>query len=351
MYRTLRLMTLIVASCTGATGWSKTNADLTTALEVSGKHYVSIPVTSGAQATTLPITVVTGHQSGPTLLVLAGIHGSEYAPIISSQRFGQALSADSLKGTVIVVHIANLPAYLGRTVYTSPADGLNLNRQFPGDPQGSLSQRIAHLLSSELYPLSDVVLDIHSGDGNEDLSPFWTGYYANAGDADVIERSRALAFAFGLEHVVPFQWELVHPNSAIWAGSAAVAMGIPSIDVEAGGSGIIDPLALEKLADGLNRILAHLGMIDRQYPAPNNQRIIYDRESIKSPMDGSWVPLKSAGESVVSGELLGYVTDWFGKTVFEARSPKNGLLMLRLSAPPVRQGETLAVVASTRDKT
>ena len=86
----------------------------------------------------------------------------------------------------MIVHMANLPAYLGRTIYTSPADGLNLNRLFPGKATGSLSERIAYLLTSELYPLADAVLDVHSGDGNEDLRPSWTGYYAQAGSQDVI---------------------------------------------------------------------------------------------------------------------------------------------------------------------
>lgn len=314
----------------------------------SGKHHIAIPVESTDQHTILPVTVVTGLQPGPVLLVIAGIHGSEYAPIVAGQRFGMALDFRTLTGTVMIVHMANLPAYLGRTVYTSPVDGLNLNREFPGNAQGSLSQRIAYTLTNKLYPLADAVLDVHSGDGNEDLRPYWTGYYARAGSADVIKRSKSLAFAFGMQHVVPFEWELGKSANAIWAGSAAVAMGIPSIDVEAGGSGVVDAQAVKLLTEGFNRTLSHLGMIRQRYPSPTGQRIIFDRQSVKSPLSGSWVSLKAAGEAVMAGELLGYVTDWHGRTVFEARSPKDGLLMLRLSAPPVSQGETLVVVGSTK---
>lgn len=321
---------------------------LTKELASVGKHHVAIPVGAADQQTIVPITVVRGVAPGPTLLILAGVHGSEYAPILASQQFGTALDPTELSGTVIIVHIANLPAYLGRSIYTSPVDGRNLNRLFPGNRTGSLSQRIAYLLTSDLFPLADAVLDVHSGDGNEDLRPFWTGYYARAGSADVIEKSKAMAYAFGIGHIVPFEWELVDATAAIWAGSAAVAMGIPSIDVEAGGMGVIDDAAVATIEEGFKRILAHMDMVPDAYPEPQNQRVIYDRQSIKSPQDGSWVPLKSAGESVSKGELLGFVTDWYGQTIFEARAPKDGLLMLRLSAPPVRAGETLVTVASSR---
>ena len=80
-----------------------------------------------------------------------------------------------------------------------------------------------------------------------------------------------------MQHVVPFGWELGKSASAIWAGSAAVVMGIPSIDVEAGGSGVVDAKAVEMLTEGFERILSHLGMIAKQFPAPTDQLIIFDR--------------------------------------------------------------------------
>lgn len=318
------------------------------ALATPGKHYIEIPVSADHHKTSIPITVVKGQAPGPALLILAGVHGSEYAPIMASQRFGVALEPAQLKGAVIIVHMANLPAYLGRTIYTSPVDGLNLNRLFPGKATGTLSERIAHIVTTDLFPLADAVLDVHSGDGNEDLRPFWTGYYAQAGNAEVIRKSKAMAYAFGLQYVVPFQWKLTDPFEAIWAGSAAVALNIPSIDVEAGGMGIINDEPVAAIEEGFHRMLAHMGMINKTYPAPQHQQVIYDRQSIKSPVDGSWVALINAGETVSERQLLGYVTDWHGRRVFEARSPKSGLLMLRLSAPPVKEGETLAVIASTR---
>ena len=106
---------------------------------------------------------------------------------------------------------------------------------------------------------------MHSGDGNEDLNPPWVGFYERAGSEDVIERSRALALAFGAEHVVAFRWRFNDPSEAIWAGSAAVAQGIPSIDVEAGGRNVVDPEAVAFIERGVRRVLAHLAILPSSF--------------------------------------------------------------------------------------
>ncbi len=317
------------------------------ALDAPGRHQIDLVVGSPDQQTNLPVTVIVGNEEGPTLLVLSGIHGSEYAPIVASQRAATRIEPASLSGRVVFVHIANMPAYLGRTVYTSPADGKNLNRSFPGSPNGTLSEQIAYVLTNQIYPVADAVLDMHSGDGNEDLYPHWVGYYGRAGDPDVIAQSKALAFAFGFEHIVEFQWELNDKASAIWAGSAAVALGIPSIDVEAGGKNIASAEAVAAIEEGILRTMAHLELTSAEFPALPAQKVIRERTWISAPQDGSWVPLKDAGQHVEKDELIGYLNDFHGNKVFEARAPRAGLLLLILTAPPVRDGETLAIVAQT----
>jgi len=319
---------------------------LKTALSETGRHQLSLAVSSSeSEQTFIPITVITGKKEGPTLLVLSGVHGSEYAPIAATQRLAQQLEPATISGKVIFVHIANMPAYLGRTIYTSPVDQKNLNRLFPGKSDGTLSDRIAFTLTNQVYPLADAVLDMHSGDGNEDLSPNWVGYYGNAGNKSVIAKSRAMAFAFGFEHIVEFQWQLGETSDAIWAGSAAVALGIPSIDVEAGGKNVVDLEIVSAIETGIRRTLAHLKMISDDFPAIEQQTVITDRTWIAAPQDGTWVGIKQAGTRVTEGELIGYLTDFHGRRVLEARAPHDGLLLLTLTAPPVREGETLAIIA------
>lgn len=321
-------------------------AALRNALKETGRHHVNLGVAHPEHSTILPITVIVGKRHGPTLLVLSGVHGSEYAPITASQRLAQEIEPSSVAGNVLFVHITNLPAYLGRAIYTSPADGKNLNRLFPGKPNGSLSERIAFVLTDQIYPLVDAVLDMHSGDGNEDLNPMWVGYYGKAGNQQVIQQSKAMAFAFGFEYIVEFEWQLTDPAKAIWAGSAAIAQGIPSIDVEAGGKNVVNAAALAAIESGVRRVMTHLGMSTQRFPSPPQPTIIRNRTSVTAPQDGSWVTLVQAGDPVAKGALIGYLTDWHGRKLFEARAPHAGLVLLTLTAPPVRAGETLAVIAS-----
>jgi predicted deacylase len=325
----------------------------------------------------IPITIVNGILDGPTVLVLSGIHGSEYVPIMATQRLAKDLDPSALQGSVILVHIANLPAYLGRTVYTSPADGKNLNRVFPGNPNGTLSERIANFLVQDVYPVANYVLDMHSGDANEQLGPSYTAYYGKAGSPEVIQASKSMAIAFGLDLMVEFQWELLGNNNnnnntskAIWAGSAAVVRGIPSIDVEiAPGMGTSHSDSIDQAYKGVMRVMVYLGMLPRKaititIPDTSTRTVsgidkdnveehknhkpclVKERHFIEAPLKGSWVPLVDTGTFVARGTSLGYMTDFYGRRkIFEAPAPSNGLLLIRYESPPVLEGDTLAVIA------
>ena len=316
----------------------------------------------------IPITIVNGIEDGPTVVVLSGIHGSEYIPIMASQWLAKYLDPFSLHGSVILIHIANLPAYLGRTVYTSPADGKNLNRVFPGNPNGTVSEQIANFLVQEVYPLANRVLDMHSGDANEQLGPSYTAYYGKAGSPEVIQASKEMAIAFGLSLMVEFQWELRgnDTSKAIWAGSAAVVRDIPSIDVEmAPGMGTSNSDSINEAYKGVLRVMVYLGMlrteampggIDLGLPETREQQqlpqqkqqpcLVKERKLIEAPLGGSWVPLVDTGAFVSRGTSLGYITDFYGrKQIFEASAPSDGLLLIRYESPPVLLGDTLAVIA------
>src|SRR5262245_19951177 len=104
---------------------------------------IAIAARPGDQGTTIPISIVHGVKPGPVLALTAGVHGQEYAPVIALQRVLKSLDPKSIAGTVVLVHVANMPSYLARTIYYAPADGKNLNRVFPGRADGTLSERIA----------------------------------------------------------------------------------------------------------------------------------------------------------------------------------------------------------------
>ena len=296
--------------------------------------------------TFVPVTVVRGARPGPVLALVAGVHGSEYSPILALQRVRRLVDPAGVSGTLVMVHVANVPAFLGRTVYVSPGDGRNLNRVFPGNANGTVTERIADALTREVIARADYVMDIHSGDGNESLRPSYTGYYAEAGGPEVIERSRQMALAFGLDTIVEFQGEL-DPASAIWCGSAAVARGIPAIDVESGEMGLVEDRRVEPIVDGVLSVMRHLDMLEGDPSPTESPLFIRERAYVTSGHDGVWHPDERvrAGHYVRQGARLGVVTVFYGNELADARAPASGMLLILLGTPPVNRDETLAVIA------
>ncbi len=307
---------------------------------------LEVAPSGGDAGTFIPLTVVHGARPGPVLTLVAGVHGSEYAPILALLRLRPLLDPAEISGTVVLVHMANLPAFLGRTIYFSPDDRKNLNRVFPGKPDGTLTERLAHTLTEEVIVRSDYLMDIHSGDGNEWLRPSYTGYYAEAGGAEVIGKSRRMAIAFGLDAIVEFQGDL-DPGRAIWCGSAAVARGIPSIDVESGEMGLIEDRTIAPIVDGVLSVMRDLGMAPGEPSPTRNPLFIRERAYATSEHDGVWDPdpLVRAGQYVREGARLGVVRDFHGNPLAEIRAPADGIMLILLGTPPVNRGETIAVIA------
>ena len=89
---------------------------------------IEIAAHAGDSGTTIPFTIIHGSASGPVLALIAGTHGMEYVPIVALQRMRTTIDPRTLRGTIVMVHVANMPSFLGRTIYYSPIDGKNLNR-------------------------------------------------------------------------------------------------------------------------------------------------------------------------------------------------------------------------------
>src|SRR5438105_1700430 len=132
---------------------------------------IEIPAAADA-GTQIPVTTVYGARPGPVLALIAGNHGYEYPPILALQEFRALVDPSRISGTIVMVHVANMPSFLGRTVYFSPVDGKNLNRVYPGRADGTVSERIALAITKEVIEKADYVLDLHCGDGNESLRPY-----------------------------------------------------------------------------------------------------------------------------------------------------------------------------------
>ena len=317
----------------------------------SVKGFIVVPDSGDGHSTTIPVTVFNGRDDGPVLGLIAGIHGSEYAPILAMQRMAPLIDPASLRGAVILVHIANLPAFQGRSIYVGPLDRKNLNRSFPGSAEGSITERIAHALTTELMDQSDYLIDIHAGDANESLRPSYSAYYAEAGSDRVIAESERIAVAFGLGTVVQFPGEVTRPRAAIYTSAQAVLRGIPAMDVESGGMGSTDEWAVEPIVEGVLGVLSELDMIPAEPAESTPPLIISERTRVNSDHDGIWYPNERirAGDYIHEGAQLGHITDYHGSHLATINAPSSGVLLIRFGTPPVNRGDPLIVIGKTED--
>ena len=307
--------------------------------------YIVVP--DGADpGTRIPVSVFNVATPGPVLALIAGTHGSEYTSIVALQRVRARLDPARLKGAVILVHMANPTTFYGRRIYFSP-DGKNLNRVYPGQAEGTLSQRIAHAITTQVIVPATHVVDMHCGDGNESLRPY--SYWQVTGDPALDAAGKRLALAFGLDHIVIDRERPVDPSRTLYTSNTAVRRGKPAITVESGGMGLTDEPSVRAQEAGAFSVMAELGMLD----APSvkvDKPLFVDRSLVvTSPATGVWHPAVEKMQSVATGTLLGRVSDPFGNLLHEVRAPFAGEVLYVVGTPPVSEGEPLAFVGHVTD--
>jgi hypothetical protein len=303
---------------------------------------MQVPAASD-EGTTIPISVLHGVRPGPVLALIAGNHGYEYAPIIALQRLLPQLDPKQMAGTVIMVHVANMPSFLLRTIYYSPVDGKNLNRAYPGKTDGTVSERIAYQITKEVIERADYVIDLHCGDGNESLRPY-SYWDVNTGGPDVVERSKQLALAFGLDHIVMDRQRPADPQASVYCSTTATTRGKPAITTESGALGQTDHASIARIEWGVMNVMRHLKMMDGEARLVERPLFIDRNEVLRSTVTGIFYPLVERGHTVAEGTLLGYATDFFGKRLLDLRAPFGGEVLYILGTPPVNQGEPLAMI-------
>ena len=293
----------------------------------------------------VPLVELTGAGDGPLLTVLAGVHGCEYAPMAAVRQWTRALAERELRGRVRAVPVLNVPAFRARTPFVVPDDGKNLNRCFPGDPAGTVAQRLAHDAFTQLIAGSDALIDVHAGDMVEALEPFAL-YDAGASEA----RARDLAEAYGLGYVVRQE---PGPDRAVGGttSSSAAEIGIPAIIAESGQCGLVEPAAVDKHVRGLDRVLALLGMAGDPAPdagPPSAPTYLRRFLWLYSTSAGWWEPAVRPGEQVAEGQLLGTVSTLDGAEVLQTLpAPSAGVSMFITSSPAVAADGLLLGLGAT----
>jgi predicted deacylase len=306
---------------------------------------LTVPARPGDEGTTIPISIVHGMMPGPVLALTAGVHGQEYTPVLALQRVLKTLDPKTLKGTVILVHVANMPSYLARTIYYSPADSKNLNRVFPGREDGTLSERIALVLTRDVIERATHVVDLHCGDGNESLRPY--SYWITTGAPAVADTGKQMALAFGLDHIVVDRERPVDPKASIYLSNTAITRGKPALTIESGGLARTDEESIAAIERGIAGLLRQLGM-RQEGPSPVAQPIWIERgEVLRSGGTGIFYPAVERGHTVALGTLIGRVTDFHGHVLEEVRAPFAGEVLYVIGTPAISKGEPVAFVGST----
>ena len=285
----------------------------------------------------LPMWLINGRADGPTLVVTAGVHAAEYASIAAALDLGRSIDAADLCGRVIVVPVMNQPAFTARSIYVCPLDGKNLNRVFPGDPQGTGSQQIADWVFQHVIRQADYYADLHGGDLIEALVPFTI--FFRSGDARSDAAALEMAKVFGIHYLVCSET----PGSTF---SAAAKAGIPSILAESGGQGIWTPSDVSLLSDGVSRLLRHLKMVPGSAPAPVPFTLLERFLWLRSEHDAFWYPGVPVGAEVKAGQTLGAVKDYEGRVLQTAVSPADGRVLFIVTSLAINNTDPLLAVGA-----
>jgi predicted deacylase len=305
-----------------------------------------IAVPAGVDGETfIPVSVIHGDEPGPVLAMVAGVHGFEFASILAAERLAERVDPAGLKGTLVIVRIANIPGFEGRSPNVNPVDRKNLNRVFPGDPNGTQTQRIADLIAREVVAPSSFLMDVHSGDGAEFLDAF-VGAYGGPLATD-FPLALKVARGFGFPNIVRYVMETqAQIDSGRSLNRQGVAMGKPTILVEIGQNGSREEAHVAAIVAGVENALAILGMTQgpvREVAAP--QRLFEGSVSASARHDGVYHPVDARPRPLVKGEVLGIIRDYAGREVEQVVSPVDGYALYGITGPPVEAGDAVVTIA------
>ncbi|WP_417661114.1 N(2)-acetyl-L-2,4-diaminobutanoate deacetylase DoeB [Pseudomonas sp.] len=295
----------------------------------------------------IPITVVK-NGDGPTALMTGGNHGDEYEGITALLKLASELRADEVKGRVIIVPAMNYPAVQSAS-RTSPIDKGNMNRAFPGNPHGSMTERIADYFQRTLIPLCDYALDIHSGGKTLDILPFSAAHRLQdpQQEAKCIEGAKVFGTAASM-----ILFEL---DAASLYDTAVESQGKVFVTTELGGGGTSTPKTMALADRGVRNFLKFAGITEGQLEPADEPLMLLDMPDascyVQSLHRGILELNLSIGDRVKNGDLIARVHSFerTGTPAVEYRAERDGLLVARRFPALVDIGDTLAVIADIVD--
>jgi predicted deacylase len=295
-------------------------------------------------AASVPVIVINGAKPGPVLALVAGAHGTEYASIIALEKIAQQANPAEMSGALIVLPLVNQASFAQKVPHLNPVDGKNMNRFYPGKADGTQTERISWAISQQVIAKADYLLDFHGGDLDENMRQY--AYWAQTGKPELDETSRRMVLAFGLDHII--MQDFRQPGASVTITRYASGIGKPSVAVEAGHAGTVLAEDVDALAEGTWSVMRQLKMLPGEARPVAHPLWFAKYSSVTSEADGIFYPLAAPEAYVSKGMAIGYVTDVFGKRVWEAVAPSNGVILYIGAVPSMKKGDTVANIGEVQ---
>jgi predicted deacylase len=318
---------------------------LTPGTIVDGK----IDIAAGSDAATeIPVTVVVGTKPGPTLAVLAGFAGTDYGPIAATFELLKELKPAEMRGTLVIVHIANVPAFLDRSIYLNPIDRKDLTLTFPGKADGTSSERIAHAITTEVIDKADFVIVLEAGGTNMMLAPFV--YQVVTGEAKLDAKIAEMALGFGINYIIVSSdpKRPKDPAQSVTPENTGLTRGKPTVKVACGSFGIADNRTIGAMTRGISSLM-NLFELTAGNVAKTRVPVFIDHTVVvESPANGVLSPYIQRGQNVHKDEPLFGISNFMNKNQIVIRAGGDGIVLAIMSTPPVRKGDIVALIGIPR---
>jgi predicted deacylase len=213
---------------------------------------------------------------------------------------------------------------------------------YPGKADGTQTDRASYAITKQVVERCDHLIDLHGGDLDESLRAY--SYWTKTGNEAQDRISREMVLAFGLDHIIISTERPKDPNASRYLENTATTRGKPSITVEAGHAGTVEPEDVKVLIDGSFSVMRYLKMLPGA-PTPVESPVWIEKLApITSEATGIFYPLVRRGTYVEKGMKIGYITDYVGKTIAEIAAPSAGIVLLIRAVPSMTKGETIASI-------
>lgn len=288
----------------------------------------------------IPVTAIYGNSPGETITISAGVHSREYIGVEALILLAQQIRPEEISGTILLLHCCNYDGFIQRSSDVIPGDGKNLNREFPGDPNGTIAQRMAAFLETEVIRKTDYLVDLHSGGFCESLTPHV--YYHGAAAPEVCERSEKMASMTSVKY-------LVRSSAQNGFYSYAGQCGVPAIILERGGCGLVCEEEVQSDVADVKNILRGLGFL-RDMPAS-----VYDHIHMltgfyeDAPCSGCWYPKKVPGDRISKGEVLGEIRSIYGDLLQSIPAKSNGAILYQTASLGIERNKAMIAYGVTNE--